>query len=121
MGQALCNKFNGNTKEVLEYTHNFGIWEAMQEYDVKDYGAMCKFLIQASGDPGFIDKCIARSAEGKDIYSRIVDELIRRIFDATVRNEEMAQRVKVLEEKVRLTDRENRRKAIALLSVMQKV
>ena len=121
MGQALCNKFNGNTKEVLDYTHNFGIWEAMQEYDVKDYGAMCKFLIQASDDPTFVNKCIANSAAGKSVYSRIVDELIRKYVDAQTRNEEVAQRNRILEEKIKLVDQDNQRKALALLSVVQKV
>lgn len=121
MAQSLWNRLNGNRAGVVDYAYNFGIWEAMQEHDVKDYGAMCTFLVRASGDSGFVDKCIANSASGKDIYSRIVDELIRRCFNAQTRNEEMAQRVRILEEKIKLADQGNRRKAIALLGVLQKV
>ena len=120
MAQSLWNKHNGNKKELLDYAWNFGPFEAMQEYGDKDYVGFCKFLVRASGDPNFVNKCIANSASGKGVYSRIVDELLQRCFNGQTHNEEMAQRIGVLEKKLELFDRDERQKALALLGVMQK-
>ena len=121
MGQSLWNKHNGQEREIKDYAWNFGPFEAMREYGDKDYLAFCKYIVRASGDPDFVNKCIANSASGKSVYSRIVDELIRKYVDAQTRNEEVAQRNRILEEKIKLVDQDNQRKALALLSVVQKV
>lgn len=44
MGMSLKQRFNGNSQEVLEYARQFGIWKAMEQYEVKDYVAMLNFL-----------------------------------------------------------------------------
>jgi hypothetical protein len=44
MGQSLKARFNGKSQEVLDYARRFDIWKAMEQYEVKDYVAMLKFL-----------------------------------------------------------------------------
>lgn len=44
MSKSLKQRFNGSSQDVLDYARRFGIWKAMEEYDVKDYVSMLSFL-----------------------------------------------------------------------------
>lgn len=49
--QSLKVRFNGQTQEVIEYARQFGVLGAMEQYQVKDYTAMLRFLDE--GAPGY--------------------------------------------------------------------
>ena len=42
--QSLKSRFNGSSQEVIEYAKTWGIFKAMDKYDVKDYLAFQKFI-----------------------------------------------------------------------------
>lgn len=50
MGKSLAARFNGQTEEVIDYAQQFGIFRAMEHYQVKDYGAMANFLDKVAPD-----------------------------------------------------------------------
>ena len=46
-------KEQGRAKEVLDYTKRWGIHKAMDEFGVRDYIAMKKYLKEATGNENF--------------------------------------------------------------------
>ncbi len=53
MSQSLSKRFNGNAKEVIEYTRTFGWMKAMEKYDVHCTIAWEKFLEKQTGNKNF--------------------------------------------------------------------
>lgn len=43
--QSLKVRFNGKSQEVVDYAKTWGIWKAMDKYQVKDYLAFRKFMV----------------------------------------------------------------------------
>ncbi len=53
MAIALRKRLNGNKVEFLEYVGKYGIFGAMNKYDIKDYIAARKFLTEEGKDENF--------------------------------------------------------------------
>ena len=51
--KSLAKRFAANKKEVLDYTKRWGIFKAMDEFNVRDYIAMRRFLKEATGNENY--------------------------------------------------------------------
>lgn len=76
--KSLKARFNGNAKEVVEYTRVWGRFKAMDQYDVKDYIAFSRFIETETGDPHFGDNPTLADGDGGITVSKLLDAFINK-------------------------------------------
>lgn len=81
MPQSLSKRFNGNAKDVIEYTRIWGQGKAMDKYEIKDYIAFTKFLKEKTGDEHFgIRPALSNSFRGdwaEDLLNAFTNKLLK--------------------------------------------
>jgi pullulanase/glycogen debranching enzyme len=101
MGQSLKARFNGNSGEVVKYAREFGIFGAMQEYQVKDYVAMLTFLKEQAPDEVFqVTKVNTDVYATPDAFDKLLESMLRKyaqmeknISDMVAQNAELKKQV----------------------------
>ena len=75
---SLKARFNGNSREVVQYARDFGILAAMEEYQVKDYVAMHNYLKEHAPDETFqTTKVDVDSYAGPDAFDKFCKAVLR--------------------------------------------
>lgn len=76
--KALKARFNGSGEKVVQYARQFGVGEAMREFQVKDYIAMLNFLQEeAPGEDFQYAKGGADAYAGPDAFDRFCQAVCR--------------------------------------------
>lgn len=77
--QSLKTRFNGNIQEVVKYAKQFGIFPAMQQYQVKDYSAMCRFLEEQAPDEHFnLTQIETSDFSQPDAFDKLLETMLRK-------------------------------------------
>lgn len=99
--QSLKSRFNGNSGEVIKYAREFGVGEAMREYQVKDYVAMCNFLKEHAPDETFqYAKVDVGDFAGPDAFDRLLEKMLSKYYRMETALKAKDTRIAELEAKV---------------------
>ncbi len=119
MPQSLKNRLNGNTPEFLKDVEHYGIFHAMEKYQIKDYLAAKKLIERETGNPNFgVVPKVDRSS-GRDLGIQIVEALASYISRNEALNRKQAERIDYLEYQLRLEGIRNEEKTIGILEMLK--
>jgi hypothetical protein len=101
MSQSLNARFNGNSREVVQYARDFGILATMEEYQVKDYIAMLKYLKEHAPDETFqTTKVDVDSYAGPDAFDKFCEAMLRKYSKMESANKVLADEIAELKRQV---------------------
>ena len=104
--QSLAKRFKDNKKGVLDYTKRWGIHKAMDEFGVKDYIAMRRFLKEATGNENFGVSPRFNGGGKSDIFEVVRSKLEDYVAKVNRRNAEMSAELDRLERENEILRRE---------------
>lgn len=117
MAQSLKARFNGNRDEVLEYTANFGRWKAMTKFNIRDYLAFTRFLMEMTGDENFGVKPKLNLNGNQSLGDQLIEAIISKVARMEAQNQGLRQRIELLEWELNLKREAEPIKALAVLEV----
>lgn len=79
MSQSLKNRFNGTSQEVVKYARNFGVLEAMEHYQVKDYVSMRNFLAEMAPEENLpTSKVAVEPFSSPDSFEMLLETMLHK-------------------------------------------
>ena len=79
MPQSLNSRFDGNAQEVISYAQTWGIFQAMEKYQVRDYLAFKRFLEEKTGNENFGLSPLLGGEVGRSWAEDLLDAFIGKI------------------------------------------
>ena len=113
--KSLHSRLDNKKEEVLEVTRTFGLFKAMQQFDVSDYACFTKWLQEVTGDEHFGLHPKIKSDLHQTLGDQLVVAFLNKVAQLKSENEKLRQRAEYLEWQLSRSSEREQSQALAIL------